>query len=86
MAIGISFDKQQAEYLVECLSNGAPIEVIETPDAMLPLIGASTCVVAARMPHPPPRIPHRATGRSRAGDRRGGPREHAEAAGRFRRL
>ncbi len=54
MAIGISFDKQKAEYLVDCLNNGAPIEGIETTEDMLALIGACGCVVAGRLPNAPP--------------------------------
>ena len=54
MAIGISFDKQKAEYLVECLSNGAPIEGIESTEDMLALIGACGCVIAGRLPNAPP--------------------------------
>lgn len=61
MAIGISFDKQKAEYLVDCLNNGAPIEGIETSEDMLALIGACGCVVAGRLPNAPPGISSRSS-------------------------
>ncbi len=54
MAIGITFDKEKAEYFVDRLNRGAAIERVETTEDMLALIGACRYVVATRTPtvHP----------------------------------
>ncbi len=54
MAIGITFDKEKAEYFVDRLNRGAAIEHVETMEDMLALIGACRYVVSVRAPtvHP----------------------------------
>ena len=54
MAIGITFDKEKAEYFVDRLNRGAAIERVETTEDMMALIGACRYVVSTRAPtgHP----------------------------------